>query len=84
MKNILIIGAQGKLGASLTKKYTENFRVIPLESQDYYREDNINFIDYILNKLKNKISYKLLIEGIFYLIKNCMFNKFFYIYERRH
>lgn len=59
MKNILIIGAQGKLGTSLLKKYTENFRVIPLDSQDYYREDNINFIDYILNKLKNNTDNKI-------------------------
>lgn len=38
---------------------------------------------YISASKKNKLSYKLLIEGIFYLIKNFIFNKFLYIYIKK-
>jgi len=52
MKNILIVGAYGKLGSSLSKKYSKTHRVIPIDNEEYQRGDYVNHIEIILKKLK--------------------------------
>ena len=55
MKTILIVGGNGKLGSSLSKKYSRNHKVISIDSEGYNANDHTNFIEIISKKLiKNK------------------------------
>jgi NAD(P)-dependent dehydrogenase (short-subunit alcohol dehydrogenase family) len=51
MKTILIVGRNGKLGSSLSKKYSKTHKVISMDSEDYYANDYENFIEIISKKL---------------------------------
>lgn len=59
MKTILIVGANGKLGSSLSKKYSNTHKVIPMDGEDYHSEDYINFIEILFKKLKKNASNKI-------------------------
>jgi enoyl-[acyl-carrier-protein] reductase (NADH) len=53
MKNILIIGSRGKLGVALTNQYSRTFNVIKVDSRDIDHGEQVDLIEYILEKIKS-------------------------------